>query len=77
MLYPRTSVTVDIIPSSAPEIFYGPDGLPLPPGLIAIEEIVEDLPSSAPLQFGVGITLYPSSSEVSLPQPEVHYRIAR
>ena len=55
----------------APEIFYGPDGLPLPPGLIAIEEIVEDLPSSTPSQFGVGITLYPSSSEVSLPQPEV------
>jgi len=68
---PRTSVAVDIIPSSAPEIYYGPDGLLLPPGLIAIEEIVEDLPSSAPSQFGVGITLYPSSSEVSLPQPEV------
>ena len=49
---PRTSVAVDTIPSSAPEIFYGPDGLPLPPGLIAIEEIVEDLPSITPLQFG-------------------------
>ena len=69
---PQTSVTVDFIPSSAPEIFYGPDGLPLPPGLIAIKEIVEDLPSSAPLQFGAGITLYQSTSEVSLPQPEVH-----
>ena len=68
---PRTSVVVDIIPSSALEIFYGPDGLPLPPGLIVIEEIVEDLPSSTPSQFGVGITLYPSSSEVSLPQLEV------
>ena len=68
---PRTSITVDITPSSAPKIFYGPDGLPLPPGLIAIEEIVEDLPSSTPSQFGVRITLYPSSSEVSLPQPEV------
>ena len=69
---PQTSVAVDFIPSSAPEIFYGPDGLPLPPGLIAIEEIAEDLPSSAPLQFGAGITLYPSTSEVSLPQTEVH-----
>jgi len=37
---PQTSVVADPIPSSAPEIFYGPDGLPLPPGLIAIEEIV-------------------------------------
>ena len=64
---PQTSVAVDSIPSSAPEISYGPDGLPLPPGLIAIEEIVEDPPSSTPSQFGVGITLYPSSSEISLP----------
>ena len=69
-VFPRKSVVVDIIPSSAPDIYYGPDGLPLPPGLIAIEEIVEDLPSSTPSQFGVGITLYPSSSEVSLPQSE-------
>ena len=28
---PQTSVAADSIPSSAPEIFYGPDGLPLPP----------------------------------------------
>ena len=41
-LAPQTFVVVDSTPSSAPEIFYGPDGLPLPPGLIAIEEIVED-----------------------------------
>ena len=45
----QTSVAADSIPSSAPEIFYGPDGLPLPPGLIAIEEIVEDPPTSTPL----------------------------
>lgn len=51
----------------APEIFYEPNCLPLPPGLIAIEEIVEDPQSSTPSQFGVGITLYPSSSEISLP----------
>ena len=63
----QTSVTVESIPSSAPEIFYRPDGLPLPPSLIAIEEIVEDPPSSTPSQFGVGVTLYPSSSEISLP----------
>ena len=67
---PRTSVAANSIPSSAPEIFYGPDGLPLPPGLIAIEEIVEDPPSSTPSQFGVGITLYPSSSQISLPSSE-------
>lgn len=67
---PQTFVAVDPIPSLAPEIFYGPDGLPLPPGLISIEEIVEDLPTSTPSQFGVGITLYPSSPEVSLPQSE-------
>jgi len=34
---PQTSVAANSIPSSAPKIFYGPDGLPLPPGLIAIE----------------------------------------
>ena len=66
----QTSVVVDSIPSSAPKIFYGPDGLPLPPGLIAIEEIVEDPQTSTPTHFGVGITLYPSSSEVSLPPEE-------
>ena len=38
----HTSVAVDSTPSSALEIFYGPDGLPLPLGLIEIEEIVED-----------------------------------
>ena len=58
---PPTFVAAEFVPSSAPEIFYGADGLPLPPGLIAIEEIVEDPPSSTPSQFGVGITLYPSS----------------
>ena len=52
-LAPQTSVAADSIPSSAPEIFYGPDGLSLPPGLIAIEEIVEDPPSNTPSQFGV------------------------
>ena len=66
----QTSVAVDSTSSSAPEIFYGPDGLPLPPGLIAIEEIVEDPQTSTPTHFGVGITLYPSTSEVSLPPAE-------
>ena len=68
---PQTSVDVESISFSAPEIFYGPDGLPLPPDLIAIEEIVEDPPSSTPSQFGVGVTLYPSSSEISLRLSEV------
>lgn len=63
---PQTSVVVESIPSLALEVFYGPDGLPLPPRLIAIEEIVEDPPSSTPSHFSAGITLYPSSSEVSL-----------
>ena len=58
---PQTSVAAELISSSAPEIFYGPDSLPLPPGLISIEEIVEDLPSSTPSHFGAGITLYPFS----------------
>ena len=62
---PPVSVTTKSIPSSAPEIFYGHDGLPLHPGLIAIEGIVEDLPSSTPLHFGTGIHLYPSILEVS------------
>lgn len=70
VVVPQTSVVVDSIPSSAPKIFYRPDGLPLPPGLIAIEYIVEDSPSSTPSQFGVGITLYPSSLESSLPLSE-------
>ena len=34
---PPKTVATESIPSSAPEIFYGPGGLPLPPGLIAIE----------------------------------------
>ena len=68
---PPTSVVVESTPSSAPEIFYGPDGLPLPPRLIAIEEIVEDLPSSTPLHFGTGIHLYPSTIEVSHPSSQV------
>jgi len=63
---PRTSIAAESIPSSAPEIFYGPNGLSLPPGLIAIEEIVEDPQSSTPSQFGDGIALYPSSSKISL-----------
>ena len=63
---PQTSIAADFVPSSALEIFYGPDGLPLPPGLIAIEEIVEDPQSNTPSQFGVEIALYPSSSEISL-----------
>lgn len=62
---PLVFFTAKSIPSSTPEIFYGPDGLPLPPGLIVIEEIVEDLPSSTPLHFGTGIHLYPSTLEVS------------
>lgn len=53
---PPVSVTAEAIPSSAPEIFYGPDGLPLPPGLISIEEIVEDLPSSTPFHLELGST---------------------
>ena len=39
---PQTYVAAEFIPSLAPKIFYNPDGLPLPPGLISIEEIVED-----------------------------------
>lgn len=62
---PLVSVIARAIPSSAPEIFYGPDSLPLPPRLIAIEEIVEDLPFSTPLNFGTRIHLYPSTREVS------------
>jgi hypothetical protein len=61
---PQTSVAVDTTPSSAPEIFYGPDGLPLPPGLIAIEEIIEEPQVSTPIQFGVGVTLFPATTEV-------------
>jgi hypothetical protein len=60
----QTTVAVEATPSSAPEIFYGPDGLPLPPGLIAIEEIVEDQQANTPIHFGVGTTLFPSASEV-------------
>jgi len=68
---PPTSIAVECVSSSAQEIFYGPDGLPLPHGLIAIEEIVEDLPSSTPFHFGTGIHLYPSNSEVSHPSLQV------
>lgn len=68
---PPTSVTAESVPSSAPEIFYRPDDLPLPPGMIAIEEIVEDLPSRTPLHFGTGIRLYPSTTEVSHPLTQV------
>lgn len=50
---PQTSVTADSIPSSTPETFYRPDSLPLPPSLIAIEEIMEDPQSNTPSQFGV------------------------
>ena len=49
----------------APKIFYRPNGLPLPPGLIAIEEIVEDRPSSTPLHFGTRIHLCPSTPKFS------------
>jgi len=62
---PPISVTAKAIPSSAPKIFYRPDGLPLPSRLISIEEIVEDLPSSTPLHFGTEIHLYPSTTDVS------------
>ena len=55
----------------APEIFYGPDALPLPPKLISIEEIVENLPSNTPTQLGAGIARYPSSSEYILLPSEV------
>ena len=34
---PPVSITVEVIPSSALEIFYGPDGLPLPSRLVVIE----------------------------------------
>ena len=67
----QTTVAVEATPSSAPEIFYGPDGLPLPPGLIAIEEIVEDQQANTPIHFGVGTPLFPSASEVCLSPPEV------
>jgi len=70
-LFPQTTVAVETTPSSAPEIFYGPDGLPLPLGLIAIEEIVEDPQETTPTHFGVGVTLFPSTSEVSLSPVEV------
>jgi len=46
-------------------------GLPLPPGLIAIEEIVEDIPSNTPLHFGTRIHLYPSNSEDSQPSSQI------
>ena len=62
---PPVSTTVEVIPSLALEIFYRPNGLSLPPRLIAIEEIVEDLPSSTPLHFGTRIHLYHSTIEVS------------
>ena len=62
---PPVSVTTEATLSSAPEIFNGPNGLPLPPGLIAIEEIVEDLPPNTPMHFGTGIHLHPSITEVS------------
>ncbi len=39
--------------------------------MIAIEEIVEDPPSSTPTQLGAGIALYPSSSENIHPPWEV------
>lgn len=67
----QLSTAAELTSSSAPEIFYGPDSLPLPPGLIAMEEIVEDPPSSTPTQLGAGITLYPSSSENIHPPSEV------
>lgn len=60
---PPVSVTTETIPSSAPEIFYRPYDLPLPIGLIAIEEIAKDSPSSTPFHFGTGIHLYPSTPE--------------
>ena len=65
----QTTVAVEATPSSAPEIFYEPDGLPLPPSLIAIEEIVEDQQANTPTHFGVGATLFPSASEVC-PSPQ-------
>ena len=65
-LVTQTTVAVETNPSSAPEIFYGPDGLPLPPGLIAIEEMVEDQQANTPIHFGVGTPLFPSASEVCL-----------
>lgn len=68
---PPKSIAAKCAPSSAPEIFYGPDGLPLPPGIIAIEDILEDIPTSTPLHFGTGIHLYPSNSEDSQPSSQV------
>lgn len=68
---PQISVAAESIPSLSPEIFYGPDDIPLQPRLIATEEIIEDPPSSTPSHFGVGITLYPSLSEISLPSSKV------
>ena len=68
---PQPSAAAELTSSSAPEIFYRPDGLPLPPGLISIEEIVEDPPSRTPTQLGAGITLYPSSLENIHPPSEV------
>lgn len=62
---PLASATVETTPSLAPEIFYIPDGLPLPPNLIAIEEIIKDPPSNTPFHFGTSINLYPSTPEFS------------
>lgn len=62
---PPVFVTAEATLSSAREIFYRPDGLPLPPGLIAIEQIVEDIPPSTLVQFGTRIHLHPSTTEVS------------
>ena len=39
--------------------------------MIAIEEIVEDPQASTPTHFGVEVTLFPSTLEVSLPPVEV------
>lgn len=68
---PLASVAAESIPSSTPEIFYRPNGLLLPPRLIAIEEIMEDLPSSIPSHFGTRIHLYPSTSEFNTPSSKV------
>ena len=68
---PPAYITSESIHSSTPELFYKPDGLPLPLGFVAIEEIVEDLPSSTPLHFGTGIHLYHSTTKVSHPSLQV------
>ena len=46
--------------SQTPEIYFGPDGQILPPGLISIEEIPQDETPLTPTHFGEDLYLYES-----------------